>query len=160
MIDLLLNTGIADWGPKVTLFLLAFVKFFVAAIVAMPMTELSFWDICIYVGGGALISVVFYTYFGRAINYWIRKNVKRKKSTSFARRRKMYNFWKKYGLVGAAAMAPFISPMASVGIAVAFQERPKRIILYTGLSIIGWTLIFGFFREGVMEIVDWARALL
>ncbi|MEM7368039.1 MAG: hypothetical protein AAF587_05520 [Bacteroidota bacterium] len=136
------------------LFGLAFVKFAVAALAAMANQSLNFVEIFASVGGGALVSVVVYTFFGQQINRWIKKNFKRNKPASFARKRQMYKFWKKYGILGAAALAPFISPMVSVGIAVSFQESPKKIIGYTSASIILWTIIFGLMREGILELVS------
>lgn len=135
------------------LFGLAFVKFAVAALAAMANQSLNFIEIFATVGGGALISVVVYTFFGQQLNRIVKRNFKRNKPVSFARRRKMYKFWKKYGIVGAAALAPFLSPMISVGIAVSFQENPKRIIGYTSISIILWTIIFGLMREGILDLV-------
>ena len=160
MTGLLADSLLGDWGVQVSLFLLAFVKFFIAAVVAMPNPDLTFWDILIFVGGGAIISVVFYTYFGKAIDGWIRKTFRRNKSISFAKKRRRYLFWKKYGVVGTAFMAPFISPMASVGIAVSFRESPRRIIFFTSLSILFWTLIFAGFRVGVLQVINWAKDLI
>jgi len=150
----LLDTGLGGWEVLTSLFFLAFVKFAIAAFAAMPNPDLSFWDIMISVGGGGLSSVVFYTYFGKAINKWIKKLVNRQKPTSFKRRRQTFTFWKKYGLVGVAFLAPVLSPMISVGVAVSFQEQPKRIILFVGISIIFWTIIFAFFRVGVLQIIS------
>lgn len=149
----LLDSGLAGMGELVTLFFLSFVKFALAALGAIARPELSFWNIIISVGGGALVSVVFYTYFGNIIRAWIKARFKGRKPTSFKRRRQTYNFWKKYGLAGTAFLAPILSPMLSVAIAIAFKEEPKRIILFVGISIVCWTLVFAFFREGVLEII-------
>lgn len=153
----LLDSGLGGWEVMFSLFLLAFVKFALAAFAAMPNPDLSFWDIIVSVGGGALLSVVVYTYFGKALNRWVKQIFKRKKPSSFKRRRQIYSFWKKYGLVGTAFLAPVLSPMISVGIAVSFQENPRKIMLYVGLSIIFWTFVFAFFREGVLQIIDSVR---
>jgi len=149
----LMEADLGGNGVLVSLFLLSFVKFAIAAFAAMPNPNLDFWDIMLSVGGGALSSVVFYTYFGKALNNWIRKLLKRKQPVSFKRRRQTYKIWKKYGLFGIAFLAPVLSPMITVGIAVSFQETPKRILLFVGASIVFWTLIFAFFREGVLHII-------
>lgn len=141
------------WGVYLGLFVTAFFKFAIAAIAAMSNSTLNFFEIAASVGSGALLSVVVYTYFGQQINKWVKRFYKKGKPTSFARKRRMYNFWKKYGLVGAAALAPFLSPMISVGIAVSFQESPRRIITYTSISIIVWTILFGLLREGILDIL-------
>ena len=152
---LLLDAGFSEKLPKlIGLFGAAFVKFALAAFAAIPQQDLTFWDIMASVGGGALVSVVVYTYFGGAIRAWIQKIFKRSKPVSFKRRRRTIRFWKKYGLVGTAALAPILSPMISVAIAVAFKEKPRRIIIFVGISIIIWTIIFAFFREGVLQIVE------
>ncbi|MDW3649780.1 MAG: hypothetical protein R8P61_22100 [Bacteroidia bacterium] len=151
---LLLDAGISEKLPKLMgLFGLAFVKFALAALAAIPQADLTFWDIMASVGGGALSSVVVYTYFGGAIRAWIQKTFRRNKAVNFKRIRRTIKFWKKYGLLGTAALAPVLSPMVSVAISVAFKEKPRRIITYIGTSIIVWTIIFAFFREGVLEII-------
>ncbi|MEL6252420.1 MAG: hypothetical protein AAFR87_10460 [Bacteroidota bacterium] len=152
---ILLDAGFSEKLPKlIGLFGAAFVKFALAALAAIPQTDLTFWDILVSVGGGALLSVVVYTYFGGVIRAWIQKLFKRSKPVSFKRRRRTIRFWKRYGLLGTAALAPILSPMISVAIAVAFKENPRRIIIHVGISIIIWTIIFAFFREGVLQIVD------
>ncbi|MEM6806848.1 MAG: hypothetical protein AAF696_35935, partial [Bacteroidota bacterium] len=121
----LLNTGFVEKLPELAaLFGLSFVKFAIAALGAITQDHLNFFDILISVGGGALISVVVYTYFGGAIRAWIKKTFKRNKSVSFKKRRRTYMFWKRYGLLGTAALAPILSPMLSVAVAVAFKEKP------------------------------------
>lgn len=156
----LLNISPQEWGLYISLFWASFVKFALAAFAALLDEGLSFPEMFLTVGMGALVSVVVYTYFGRQLNLLIRRVFKRKKPISFARRRRMYLFWKKYGMAGAAFLAPVISPMASVGIAVSFQEKPRRIILYTSLSIIGWTVIFYLFKTPVQAALLHAKEWL
>ncbi|MEL6676081.1 MAG: hypothetical protein AAFR61_27995 [Bacteroidota bacterium] len=156
-LSLLVESGANGWGLKVSLFFLSFVKFAIAAITAMPLvTKISFLDFLIFVGGGAIISVVVYAYFGEQIRKWIVKLFPRNpdKERNLERQARRQAFWKKYGLVGVAFLAPFISPMASVGIAISFKERPARIILYTGISILAWTLIFAAFRNPVHQLIQ------
>ena len=69
---------------------------------------------------------------------------------SFGKRRKLYSIWKKYGLTGVSFLSIVISPMISVGIAVSFQENPRKIILWNSLSIGFWSLVFASFREVIV----------
>ncbi|MEM7657353.1 MAG: hypothetical protein AAF399_14560 [Bacteroidota bacterium] len=152
-IDLLLTTSPKPWGVYAGLFATAFVKFAIALIAGVANSSLNFWEILLFVGGGASASVVVYTYFGRSINFWIKRTFRRKKPTSFARRRRMYKIWKKYGLFGVAMLCPVLSPMISVGVAVSFQESPRRIILYNIGAILFWTILFAILREGILDLL-------
>ena len=60
------------WGVYAGLFFLSFVKFAIAALAAMADKSLNFVEIMATVGGGAIVSVVVYTFFGRQINKWIK----------------------------------------------------------------------------------------
>ena len=151
--DLLLNIPPEKWGVYAGLFATSFVKFTIALIAAVANKSLNFWEILLSAGGGALFSVVVYTYFGRGINFWIKRAFKRKKPSSFSRRRRIYKLWKKYGILGVSLLCPILSPMISVGVAVSFQEPPRRIMLYNGAAILFWTILFAVLREGVLEML-------
>ncbi|MCB0656836.1 MAG: hypothetical protein KDC57_11905, partial [Saprospiraceae bacterium] len=103
-------------------------------------------------GGGAWLGALVFTYFGTEIRKLIQKRFKFD-PMSFSRRRKMYLFWKRYGLLGTTILIPLFSPMISIGIAVSFQEKPGRIMRYMTVAIFLYTLIFAVFKEAV---VKWA----
>ncbi len=137
----------------VSIFFLSMLKFLIALGTAAATPRFGFWEIVIPAGSGALVSVVLYTYFGTALNRWFRRTFKRKRQMSFSRRRKFYSIWKQYGLVGISFLNVVISPMLSVGIAVSFQENPRKIILWNGLSVIFWTFVAAAFREIISGLV-------
>lgn len=147
-------------GWYALLFATSFVKFFIAAVTALAKPNITFLEFFMTVGGGALLSVVFYTYFGEQVKRWIVKNVIRKSTDKSAadeerstKNKTIRNIWEKYGLFGVAMLAPFLSPMVCVGVAVSFNEDPKRIILFNSLSIIIWTVIFALLREQLLDFV-------
>ncbi len=157
---LLIDTDTSTWGLYVGLFFASFVKFGIAAVAAMGNNKLNFVEILLTIGGGALLSVPFYTYFGDQVRRLIRRYVKRRRPVSFARRRRTYIFWKRYGLAGVAFLCPIISPMVSVSIAIAFQESPRRIIVFVGSSVIFWTFVFAFLRRGVLNALEQVQGLV
>ena len=126
-----------------------------AAIAAMGNPNLNFGEIILTIGGGALASVPFYTFFGGQIRDLIRKIFPRRKPMSFKRRRQIYLIWKKYGITGVSFLSPLISPMLAVAIAVAFQEKPRKIILYVGTAVLSWTLVFALLRETVLDLLSY-----
>lgn len=152
-IDLLLTTSPKPWGIYAGLFATAFIKFTIALVAGVANKSLNFFEILLAVGGGASVSVVVYTFFGQGINFWIKRVFKRRKPTSFKRRRRVYTIWKKYGLFGVAMLSPILSPMISVAVAVSFQEPPRRIILFNIGSILFWTILFALAREGILDLL-------
>ena len=109
-----------------SVFLIATIKFAVAALITMGNPKFNFIEIILTAGGGAIAGSYIFVYFGKRIEKWIRENFTRSKPMSFANRRKIYKIWHRYGLPGVAFLAPFISPMVSIGVAVAFQEKPPQ----------------------------------
>lgn len=136
-----------------SVFLVASVKFAVAALIAMGNPKFDFWEIILTAGGGAIAGSFVFVYFGTQIKKWIKANFKRSTPTSFARRRQIVKIWKRYGLPGVAFLAPLISPMISIGIAVSFGEKPRRIITAMCVSILSWTLVMATFKEVILAMI-------
>lgn len=130
-----------------SVFFLSMLKFLVALVTAAANPNFGFWEVVIPAGTGAIAGVMLFTFFGTELNRWFRGTFKRKTRMSFARRRKLYTIWKKYGLIGVSFLSIVISPMIAVGIAVSFQENPRKIILWNTISIIFWSFVFASFRE-------------
>lgn len=130
-----------------SVFFLSMLKFLVALLTAAANPNFGFWEVVLPAGLGALASVGVYTFFGTELNQWFRRKMKRKRTMSFSRRRRLYTMWKKYGLIGVSFLSIVLSPMISVGIAVSFQESPRKIIFWNGVSIIFWCFVFATFRE-------------
>ncbi|MDX2283021.1 MAG: hypothetical protein NW241_02620 [Bacteroidia bacterium] len=140
-------------GAYVSVALISSVKFLIAVIVALGNQDFGFWDIIISAGGGAILGSVVYTYFGTEIRKWVQRTFRRSKPMSITRRRFIVKVWRRWGLFGVAFLAPIISPMASIGIAVSFQEPPRRILLYMTVSILAWSVLLAAFREGVIAML-------
>ena len=135
----------------VSVALLSAVKFFWALISAIGL-GFNFTELFVTGAGGAILGCWVFAYFGTEISKWIRKRFPRRKSMSFKRRRRIVKLWKKYGLLGVAVLVPVISSMVSVGIAVSFQEKPRRIMLYMSVSIILYTILVAVFRDAVVQM--------
>jgi hypothetical protein len=157
--SVLLLAASGKWGMYAGLFFASFVKFGLAAVAAMGNSKLNFVEIMLVVGGGALLSVPFYTFFGDQVRRLVQRYFKRRKPASFARRRRIYRIWHRYGIWGAAALTPFISPMVAVGLSVSFQETPRRIISIIGGGVLIWSLIFSFLREWVLVLLEMMPSL-
>lgn len=136
-----------------SVFLIATIKFAVAALIAMGNPKFNFFEIILTAGGGAIAGSYIFVYFGKRIEKWIRENFTRSKPMSFANRRKIYKIWHRYGLPGVAFLAPFISPMVSIGVAVAFQEKPRRILIAITTSILLWSIVLASFKEIILSLL-------
>lgn len=152
--SLLLSATAGKWGMYFGLFVASFFKFSLAAVAAMGNTKLNFLEILLVIGGGGLLSVPFYTFFGAHLSKWLRRYFKRRKPVSFTRRRRIYYIWHRYGIWGVAFLSPLISPMIAVGIAVSFQEHPRRIISIVGGMVLCWALVFAGLRHWVLMLLD------
>jgi len=94
---------------------------------------------------GTMLSVFAFTYFGEWIKTRIlsRFNKPRKKFSS--RSRNFVTIWRKYGLVGVAALMPLIfTPIGGTILAVSFGGSRHRIIFYMFVSASAWAIIFTF----------------
>ena len=133
-------------------FALAFAKFALGVVTAL-VKGFNFWEIQLTAGLGAIAGSWVFAYFGHQIRLWIEKRFNLKKNSSGAQNRSIIKIWKRYGLGGVVALAPIISPQASIGIAVSFKERPRRIGIYMTVSIIVWTVLMALLRTTVLDFM-------
>lgn len=145
MESLLLLVAGSGTGERIlkygTVFLIGSVKYLWSMAAGLGM-GFELWEIMLTAAFGAWLGVIVFTYFGNEIRHWTDKRFNSKgKRTSFSRRRKIYLFWKRFGLTGTAALAPFISPAFSVAIAVSFREKTQKIILYLFISLFIWSIV-------------------
>jgi membrane protein DedA with SNARE-associated domain len=94
---------------------------------------------------GSMTSVLAFTFFGG----WLRKKVldrfggKKKKFSS--NNRKFVTLWKKYGIVGVAALMPLLlTPIGGTILAIGFGAPRNKIIFYMFVSASVWAVIFTF----------------
>jgi len=92
---------------------------------------------------GMMTVVLSFTYAGD----WIREKVinrffgKRKKFSD--NNRKFVKIWKKYGLVGVAALTPiFLTPIGGTLLAISSGSPKEKIILFMFVSASVWAVIF------------------
>ncbi len=90
---------------------------------------------------GMMLMVITFTYFGDWIKSKIPYLKKRKRFT--ARNRRFVQIWRKFGLVGVAALTPvFLTPIGGTLLAVSSGSPKEKIIIYMLISAVGWALIF------------------
>lgn len=92
---------------------------------------------------GMMTVVLLFTYAG----LWLREKViprifgRQKKFSQ--RSRKFVRIWKKYGLVGVAALTPiFLTPIGGSILAVSSGSPKEKIILFMFISASVWAVIF------------------
>ena len=92
---------------------------------------------------GMMTVVLSFTYAGN----WLRERVINrffKKSKKFSgSNRKFVKIWKKYGLVGVAALTPIIlTPIGGSILAVSSGSPKEKIVLFMFISATVWSVIF------------------
>ena len=92
---------------------------------------------------GMMTVVLSFTYAGN----WLREHVINrffKKSKKFSgSNRKFVKIWKKYGLVGVAALTPIIlTPIGGSILAVSSGSPKEKIVLFMFISATVWSVIF------------------
>lgn len=112
---------------------------------------------------GMMTVVLLFTLFGN----WIRENVilrffKKRKRFS-PNNRRFVTIWKRYGLIGVAALTPIIlTPIGGTLLAVSSGSPKEKIILYMFISASVWAVVFTFglffFGDEVMKYLpDYAK---
>ena len=133
-------------------FLLAAVKFFLGVIAGLA-KNFNLLELMLSSALGAVVGAWLFTYFGVAIRGWIDKNFTfRKKPRSFASKRRIVKFWKRYGLAGVAFLIPLFSPQISIAIALSFRERPFKIGVFISIAAVAWTFVMWYLKETVLEL--------
>ena len=92
---------------------------------------------------GMMTVVLLFTFFGT----WIREQVFNrlfKKKSKFSRsNRRFVVIWKKYGLVGVAALTPILlTPIGGTLLAISSGSPKEKIIFYMFISASVWSIIF------------------
>jgi membrane protein DedA with SNARE-associated domain len=112
---------------------------------------------------GMMTVVLLFTFFGN----WIREKVisrffKKRKKFSL-RNRRFVTIWKKYGLIGVAALTPIIlTPIGGTLLAVSSGSPKEKIILYMFISASVWSVFFStalyiFGGEILKYLPDYAK---
>jgi len=105
---------------------------------------------------GMMTVVLLFTFFGN----WIREKITArffKKRNRFSKsNRRFVTIWKKYGLIGVAALTPIIlTPIGGTLLAVSSGSPKDKIIFYMFISASVWSILFSgalyFFGNQVLE---------
>lgn len=116
-------------------------KFFLGPITGYA-SGLNLFETIIATVAGSMTTVLLLTFFGD----WIREKIlnrftKNKKKFS-SRNRKVITFWRKYGLIGVAALMPMLfTPPGATLIAVSFGTPKDKIIISMFLSAAFWAVV-------------------
>ncbi len=112
---------------------------------------------------GMMSVVIVFTYFGA----WIKSRIFEKffqKSRRFSsRNRKFVTIWKRYGLVGVAALTPVIlTPIGGTVLAVSSGSPKEKIIFYMLISASFWAIVLSsalyFFGNEILKYLpDYAK---
>jgi hypothetical protein len=106
---------------------------------------------------GSSLGVLIFTLFGLRIRRWRKERRKRKgirKPLNFRKARKWKRLWSRYGLPGVALLTPpMLSPPIGTLIAVLFERRKGRILIFMGASILLWCTIFALLGKGALEAI-------
>lgn len=104
---------------------------------------------------GMMTIVLLFTYFGK----WLQKNIisrfVQKRNKFSVSNKKFVRIWKKYGLVGVAALTPVIlTPIGGTILAVSSGSPREKIIFYMFISAAVWSMVLSstiyFFGKQVL----------
>lgn len=95
--------------------------------------------------GGTMASVLAFTFFGNWLRIKVLNRFGGKKKRFTTNSRKFVTVWKKYGIVGVAALMPlFLTPIGGTLLAVGFGAPKNKIIFYMFISASFWAILFTF----------------
>ena len=112
---------------------------------------------------GMMTVVILFTYFSAWIKARVIDKFFRKSKRFSSRNRKFVTIWKRYGLVGVAALTPvLLTPIGGTVLAVSSGSPKDRIIFYMLISASFWAIILttslNFFGNEILKYLpDYAK---
>jgi membrane protein DedA with SNARE-associated domain len=105
---------------------------------------------------GMMTVVLLFTFFGNWIREKLIYRIIKKRSKFSQSNRKFVRIWKKYGLIGVAALTPLLlTPIGGTLLAVSSGSPKEKIIFYMFISAAIWAIIFSsalyFFGNQVLQ---------
>lgn len=92
---------------------------------------------------GMMTIVLLFTFFGDFMRNKVFKRFMRTEKKTPAREHKYLWLWKKYGILGVAALTPVVlTPIGGTLLAISFGVPRNKLILYMFISASVWALIF------------------
>lgn len=100
---------------------------------------------------GMMTSVVFVTYLGQWFKLYWQVKVTAKKKVFSKKNRRIVSVWRKFGVIGIAALTPvLLTPIGGTIIMTAFNVDHRKIISSMLISGIIWGLIFSLSIEYIL----------
>lgn len=112
---------------------------------------------------GMMTVVLVFTYFGTWIKERIFGRFFRKSNKFSPRSRKFVSIWKRYGLIGVAALTPILlTPIGGIILAVSSGSPKEKIIFYMLISASLWAIVLTsalyFFGNQILKYLpDYAK---
>jgi membrane protein DedA with SNARE-associated domain len=112
---------------------------------------------------GMMTVVLLFTFFGNWIKEKVIGRFFKKRNRFSQNNRRFVTIWKRYGLIGVAALTPIIlTPIGGTILAVSSGSPKEKIILYMFVSACVWSIIFScalyFFGNEVLKYLpDYAK---
>lgn len=105
---------------------------------------------------GMMTVVLLFTYFGNWIKVRIIGRFFKKRNKFSPRNRRFVTIWKRYGLIGVAALTPIIlTPIGGALLAVSSGSPKEKIIFFMFISASVWSIVFSiglyFFGNHILE---------
>jgi membrane protein DedA with SNARE-associated domain len=105
---------------------------------------------------GMMTVVLVFTFFGNWIRKTITSRFSKKRNKFSQRNRRFVTIWKKYGLIGVAALTPLIlTPIGGTLLAVSSGSPKEKIIFYMFISASVWSVVWSvalyFFGNEVLK---------
>ena len=105
---------------------------------------------------GMMTVVLVFTFFGNWIRERITSRFSKKRNKFSPRNRRFVTIWKKYGLIGVAALTPLIlTPIGGTLLAVSSGSPKEKIIFYMFISASVWSVVWSvalyFFGNEVLK---------
>jgi membrane protein DedA with SNARE-associated domain len=105
---------------------------------------------------GMMTVVLVFTFFGNWIREKIIRRFSKKRNKFSTRNRRFVTIWKKYGLIGVAALTPVIfTPIGGTLLAVSSGSPKEKIIFYMFISAAVWSVLLSvalyFFGNEVLK---------
>lgn len=105
---------------------------------------------------GMMTVVLIFTFFGNWIREKITSRFSKKRNKFSQRNRRFVTIWKKYGLIGVAALTPLIlTPIGGTLLAVSSGSPKEKIIFYMFISASVWSVVWSvalyFFGNEVLK---------
>lgn len=105
---------------------------------------------------GMMTVVFLFTFFGNWIRERIITKFFRKRNRFSQNNRRFVTIWKKYGLIGVAALTPVVlTPIGGTLLAVSSGSPKEKIILYMFISASVWSILLSgalyFFGNEVLK---------